>query len=122
MFGNTEWKKGIEERFHLVDQQLADFKKAELELRSQNMRLTQILRNLGRKLVMRLPISIESLDKGLSYDLIYADEIELWREATRGGMVLDIRNSKDFRESSIPDSENLPYDQISLRLETLSRE
>jgi rhodanese-related sulfurtransferase len=97
-------------------------KKGEMELRSQNSRLGLMIKNLAKKLVSRLPISIESLEKGLGYDLIFSAEIDAWKAATSGGTLLDIRPSHDYLKASIPGSFNIPVEQLSMRLDSLPRE
>lgn len=105
-----------------LELQVSELKKAEVELRSQTSRLTQMLKGLGRKFVMRLPVSLESLEKGLTYDLIFPEEIEAWRKASLGGIVLDLRSTNDYVKGAIPESVNIPYDRLAMKLDKLSRD
>lgn len=122
MFGSNRWKRECLQRIQHLEAELADLKKTESEIRSQNHRLLQILRNMGRKLVHRLPLSMESLEKGLGYDLIFGDEIEAWRNAVPKGLLLDLRPYHEYAKGCIPGSYNIPFDQLSTRLESLAKE
>lgn len=105
-----------------LELQVQDLKRNENELKAQNARLTMILKNFARKMVSRLPISMESLEKGLMYDLIFNDEIEAWKQSTRGGIVVDIRSGHEYAKNAIPGTLNIPFDQIHLRIESLSKD
>jgi len=122
MFGIAEFKKQVQQSLRQMELQITELKKSEADIRSQNARLTQVVKNLGRKLVMRLPISVESLEKGLNYDLIFPDEIETWRRAISNSIILDIRPAHEYARGSISGSVNIPLDQISMKLDTIKRE
>lgn len=122
MFASNDWKNQIAKSIQQLELQIQDLKRNEMELKAQNSRLSITLKNFARKMVMRLPISLESLEKGLMYDLIFSDEIEAWKQATRGGLVLDIRVAHEHNKNNIPGSMNIPYDQLSARIETLPRD
>ena len=104
-----------------MEGQIADLKKSEVELRMQNQKLNQIIKNLGRKLIVRLPISLESLEKGLTYDLIFPDEVESWSRVANG-VVVDVRPAHEHARGSIPNSLNIPFDQINLKLNLLTKD
>lgn len=104
-----------------MESQVAEMKKSEVELKSQVGRLTSVLKNLGRKMVMRLPVSLESLEKGLSYDLIFPAEVDAWRKAAHGGLVIDIRPAQEYARGSIPHSINIPLDQLSMKFEEIDK-
>lgn len=103
-----------------LEQEIADLRRADQDLRSQNNRLFLIVKNLGRKLVNRLPISLESLEKGLDYDLIFSEEVDAWRSAISNGMVLDLRSREDFSRGAILGAVNISLDQISEGAQTIS--
>jgi rhodanese-related sulfurtransferase len=122
MFASTDWKNQITKTIQQLELQVQDLKRNESELKSQNARLAMTLKSFARKMVSRMPISIESLEKGLMYDLIFSDEIEAWRQATRDGILLDIRVAHEYAKNSIPGSLNIPFDQINLRIENLAKD
>lgn len=122
MFGNTEWKKEVAAAIKNLELQIADVKKAETEVRAQNAKLQMMLKNLGRKIVMRMPLSLESLEKGLVYDLIFPVEIEAWRKATNQGQIIDIRPAHEFAKGSISGALSIPLDQLSTKLESLEKD
>ncbi|MDB5037728.1 MAG: phage shock protein [Bacteriovoracaceae bacterium] len=122
MFGQGQWKNEIIESVRQLELQVNDLKKNDLELKAQNVRLLQIIKNIGRKLVSRLPISLESLDKGLNYDLIFPEEVETWRVSVEGGVLLDTRASHEFTKASIPGAYNIPFDQLAARSESLLKD
>ena len=101
MFGNSQWKTQVVDQIRQLETHVNELKKADLELRAQNAKLFAMLRNLGRKIVTRLPISLESLEKGLAYDLIFSDEIEAWKTAAGNGIILDIRATHEYLKASI---------------------
>lgn len=105
-----------------LEGQIGDLKKSEMELRSQNQKLNQILKNLGRKLIVRLPISLESLEKSLTYDLIFPDEIESWKRVATNGLVVDVRPAHEYARGAISGSMNIPFDQLVMKLETLTKD
>ncbi len=122
MFASKQWKKRVEEKILQLEAVVQDLKKTEVELKLQNQRLVHIVKNLGRKLVMRFPISVESLEKGLSYDLIFSDEINAWQKVATHGTILDLRSRVEYLKGSVPGARNLPVDELSLRLESLSKD
>ncbi len=122
MFGNAEFKKKVFGAIKQLEGQMQDLRKSEMDLRAQNSKLNQIVKNLGRKLVVRLPISLESLEKGLTYDLIFGDEIEAWKAASRNGVVLDVRPAHEFARGSVIGAINIPLDQLVLRLDSLRKD
>ncbi len=119
---NSAWKEQVLISIKQLELQISDLKKSESELRSQNSRLFQIMKNMGRKLALRLPVSLESLEKGLLYDLIFPDELDVWKKAAPHGAIVDLRSMHDFQKSSIPGSINIPFDQIAHRMDTLSKD
>jgi len=122
MFGLGEFKKQVFASIRQLEQQIADLKRGEQDLRAQNARLGQLLKNLGRKMVFRLPVSVESLEKGLSYDLIFGDEVAGWKKATSQGVILDIRSQMDFAKGALSSAVNLPLDQISSKIEAYPKD
>lgn len=122
MFGSGEFKKKVFGAIKQLEGQIQDLRKSEMDLRAQNAKLNQIVKNLGRKLVVRLPISLESLEKGLVYDLIFGDEIEAWKAASRSGVILDVRPAHEFARGSVAGSVNIPLDQLVLRLDSLRKD
>jgi rhodanese-related sulfurtransferase len=122
MFNSSRYKTEVAERLAQLEIQMSELKKSEMDLRLQTSKLSLIVRNLARKLVSRLPISIESLEKGLHYDLIFCDEIETWRRASQGGVLLDLRPHHEYVKSSLAESLNIPFDQLSGRLESLTKD
>ncbi len=122
MFGNSEWKKRVATSLRELESQIADLKRGEGELRSQNAKLSFMLKNLGRKIVARLPISLESLDKGLVYDLIFAEEIPAWSQATQQGYILDLRPAHETLKLMIPGAVNIPFEQLALRLDSIPKD
>jgi rhodanese-related sulfurtransferase len=65
---------------------------------------------------------MESLEKGLSYDLIFPEEIETWQRSVRDGLLVDVRPSTEFYRGRIPQGYSIPFDQLSTRVESLPRE
>jgi rhodanese-related sulfurtransferase len=122
MFGLGEFKKQVLGSFRQLEQQISDLKRGEQELRSQNARMMQLMKNMGRKIVCRLPISLESLEKGLIYDLIFGDEIEGWKKAAPTGIIVDIRPQIEFSRGAIGSSVNIPLDQISAKIEVYTKD
>jgi rhodanese-related sulfurtransferase len=122
MFGQSKFKQQVTAAIEQLETQMADLKKAEQESRAMNARLTHVVKNLGRKLIMRLPVSLESLEKGLSYDLIFPEEIEAWKKGAPGGVIVDLRNPVDFEKGALPGSMNIPLDQLLNRLSQFSRD
>lgn len=119
---NSAWKEQVLISIKQLELQIADLKKSEADLRFQNNRLFQIMKNMGRKLALRLPVSLESLEKGLTYDLIFPDEIDIWKSASSNSVILDLRTPTDFQNGSIPGAINIPFDQIAQRIDTLSKD
>ncbi len=122
MFGNSEFKKQVLAAIKQLEAQISDLKKSEVELKSQNARLNQLVKNLGRKLAIRLPISLESLDKSLTYDLIFPDEIDAWKKAAPHGLVMDIRPAQEFAKGAVSGAMSLPLDQLAMNLENIPKE
>lgn len=122
MFGLGEFKKQVLSSFRQLEQQIADLKRGEQELKSQNARMMQLMKNLGRKLVFRLPISVESLEKGLSYDLIFGDEIQGWKKTASTGIIVDIRPQLEFSKGALGSAVNMPLDQISAKIEVYTKD
>jgi rhodanese-related sulfurtransferase len=122
MFLNSAWKSEMAARLQELELQISDLKKSDSELKSQNHRLLQMLKNIGRKMVSRLPISIESLEKGLAYDLIFPEEVATWKTSVTGGVVLDLRPAYEYVKGAIPGTYNIPLEQLSSRFETLARD
>ncbi|TVQ78491.1 MAG: rhodanese-like domain-containing protein [Bradymonadales bacterium] len=121
MFGNSQFRQEVLAKFREVEQQIADLQRTQSELKSQNTRLTHQLKTVTRKLVMRLPLSLESLEKALNYDLIFPEELESWKKMTQGGLLVDIRSAEEFSKSSIPDAISMPIDQLGKQVERLSK-
>lgn len=119
---SSAWKEQISLQIKQLELQITDLKKNETEIRSQNQRLFQLLKNVGRKLALRLPVSLESLEKGLLHDLIFPDEVDAWRASTGQGLVIDLRAASEFQKNSVPGSVNIPFDQLISKLEHLARE
>lgn len=119
---NSGWKEQILISIKQLELQITDLKKSESDLRSQNSRLFQMMKNMGRKLALRLPVSLESLEKGLTYDLIFPDELDVWRKAAPQGTIIDLRSAHDFQKAAIPGSVNIPFDQIAQRIDTISKD
>jgi|GEM_PF-772683 len=122
MFGQSNWKNEFSHRLDQLEQLVADLQRSQTELRTQNHRLAQSLKTISKKLVLRLPISLASLDKGLNYDLIFAEEIESWVSMARDGILLDLRPNEDFQKEHIEGSVNIPMDQLAKRIESMSRQ
>lgn len=122
MFATSEWKNQVAKAIQQLESQVQDLKRNEADLKSQNARLSLMLKSFARKMVARMPISVESLEKGLMYDLIFAEELEVWKQASRGGVVLDIRSALDYSKNSIPNSINIPFDQMGLRLDSIPKD
>jgi rhodanese-related sulfurtransferase len=122
MFGGKSWKSQLALHLQEIDQQIANLQRADQELKNQNLRLLEILKNVGRKLVSRLPISLESLEKGLDYDLIFPEEVETWRVSVGSGILLDTRSANDFAKAFIRGAINLPLEQLNARMDSLSKD
>ncbi|MBN8554529.1 MAG: rhodanese-like domain-containing protein [Deltaproteobacteria bacterium] len=122
MFSTSRFKEEVAERLSHLEIQVAEIKKTESELKLQNAKLSLIVRNLARKLVTRLPISLESLEKGLHYDLIFSEEVETWKRATRDGIILDLRPQPEYVKNGISGAMNIPLDQLALRSESLLKD
>lgn len=120
MFRQSNWKQQVSETLQHFEQSISDLKKAEIELRAQNRTLTSTIRNIGKKLVLGLPVSLESLDKGLNYDLIFAEEVDAWKASATGGRVIDLRPKREFLKGYIPEAYNIPQDQLTQVLERLN--
>jgi adenylyltransferase/sulfurtransferase len=121
MFGQSNWKNEISASLQELQNQILDLQKSVQDLKGQNHKLNQQMKSVARKLVLRLPLSLESLEKGLQYDLIFSNEIESWLQIAREGMILDIRSAEEYERAAIPGSVNIPYDQLSKVLDRLSR-
>jgi rhodanese-related sulfurtransferase len=119
MYGQSNWKEEIQSRIDGLEQSLIDMDRTQTELKSQNAKLAANLRTVTKKLIMRLPISIESLEKGLNYDLIFSDEIESWMSVAREGIILDLRPFEEFKKSHLDGAINIPLDQLERQLDKL---
>lgn len=122
MFASNDWKTQVTKSLQHLELQVQDLKRNESELKAQNSRLSMMLKNFARKMVSRFPISLESLEKGLVYDLIFSDELDAWKQASRGGVILDVRAGHEYTKNHISGSLNIPFDQLHLRLESLQRD
>lgn len=121
MFGQSNWKNEISASLQELQNQILDLQKSVQDLKGQNHKLNQQMKSVARKLVLRLPLSLESLEKGLQYDLIFSNEIESWLQIAREGMILDIRSAEEYERAAIPGSVNIPYDQLPKVLDRLNR-
>lgn len=121
MFSQSNWKNEVVQKIDQLEAEIGELQKSQKDLRSQNLRLTQSLRTVTRKLVMRLPLSLESLDKGLRYDLIFPEEIEAWLELTKTGVLIDLRSHEDFEAFKIPQAINIPADNLSQSLDKIHK-
>lgn len=122
MFGQSNWKHEVLHQLSNFEQEIAELKKGQMELKSQNQRMMRTLKTVAKKIVLRLPLSLESLEKGLGYDLIFAEELESWRSIANSGIVLDLRAAVDFTQGSIPGSANIPFEQLEARADSISRD
>lgn len=120
MFGQSNWKSDVELKFDQIEQKLALLQRDQAELKTQNQRLSNTLKTVTRKMILRYPVSLESLEKSLSYDLIFPEEVETWKKSTRTGVVLDIRPLADFNQGHLPDSLNIPFEQLASTADKLS--
>jgi len=120
MFGRgNRWQEECLQHLRQLESQVQELKTEAKELRISHQRLSSQLKILGKKVAMRLPISMESLDKGLPYDLIFSDEVDVWKKATREGVVLDLRQAGD----KLPfEAHRIPLEQLSQKLNELSKE
>ncbi|PIR22284.1 MAG: hypothetical protein COV44_08700 [Deltaproteobacteria bacterium CG11_big_fil_rev_8_21_14_0_20_45_16] len=121
MFGQSNWKTDVTQRMDQMEQQILDLQRALADSKAQTMRLSQMFKNVSKKILLRLPVSIESLEKHLIYDLIFAEEIETWLQMAREGAILDLRSSDEFSKSHIPGAFNLPLEQLTNRLDKIAR-
>ncbi len=122
MFGSRKWQLEMQAKLETMEQELAQLRRSDLELRTNLQRVQQMLRNTASKLVNRLPLSIESLEKNLDYDLIFWDEIQAWRKSVSGGLLLDLRAKPDYAKGSILGAYNLPFEQLTQRYESIPRD
>ena len=118
---SSGWKEQVLDNIRDLENQVGEIRKTDNELKAQVARLQSQLRNLGKKLALRMPVSIESLEKGLPYDLLFADEIDLWLQASKG-LIIDLRSALDFQSGTIPGAINYSFDSLAQKAETLSRE
>jgi rhodanese-related sulfurtransferase len=121
MFGNSRFQQDVVQKINELEQQIADLQKHQTELKTSNSKLSAQLKTITRKLVMRLPLSLESLEKSLNYDLIFPEEVEAWLKMTKGGVIIDIRSADDFSKNSVPDSLSIPVDQLGKRVEKFTK-
>lgn len=121
MFGQSNWKNEIQANIQELQNQVMDLQKSILDTKSQNVKLQNHLRSVARKLVLRLPLSLESLEKGLQYDLIFSNELESWIQMARDGLILDVRSADEYERAAIPGATNLPFDQLNKVIERLNR-
>ncbi len=122
MFGQSNWKNELTTTVQELQNQILDLQKAVGDVKAQNQKLNSQLKAVARKLVLRLPLSMESLDKGLPYDLIFSNELESWLQLARDGMILDIRSADEYEKMSVPGAVNIPYDQLSKVVDRLNRQ
>lgn len=120
MFGQSNFKLEVSRKISELTARIEDLERSEAELKSQHKRLQDLFTTTTKKLVMRLPISIESLEKSLSYDLIFAEELESWMSIAQDGALIDLRPADEFRKAHIPQSINIPMDQLASKAEELS--
>ncbi len=118
---SSGWKEQIVDSLRDLENQIGEIRKNEGDLKGQIARLQLQMRNLGKKLALRMPVSIESLEKGLPYDLLFSDEIDLWLQASKG-LIIDLRSALDFQMGTIPGALNYSYDALPQKVESLSRE
>jgi len=121
MFGNSQFRQDVIQQFREMEQQIGDLQRAQADLKAQNSKLLSQLKTVTRKLVMRLPLSLESLEKGLNYDLIFPEEVESWQQITKGGLVMDIRSQDDFVREALPEAISIPVDQLGSKAEKISK-
>jgi rhodanese-related sulfurtransferase len=121
MFGNSYWKREVSHALQELNQKLSEVEKQQADLKSQNLKLNLQLKNVARKLALKLPMSLESLDKGLMYDLIFSDEIEAWLGMAQDGIILDLRPAEDFRRDAIPEAVQVSVEKLSQKMESLSK-
>ena len=121
MFGQSNWKSEFTQRMDQMEQQILDLQRALADSKAQTARLSQMFKNVSKKILLRFPVSIESLEKHLIYDLIFAEEIDTWLQMAREGAILDLRSADEFNKSHIPGAINLPLEQIAHRLDKIDR-
>lgn len=121
MFGQSQWKREVTQSINELRQKVSELERSNSELRALNQRLNQSLKNVARKIVMRLPMSMESLEKGLMYDLIFPEELESWVKMTQNGLIVDLRSAEDFQKESIPGAVNVPFEMLSQKIDRFSK-
>lgn len=121
MFGQSNWKEEFAHKIDQLELKLEDLEKQQAELRGQNSRLNHSLKSVTRKLVMRLPLSLESLEKGLRYDLIFPEEMEAWRSMAQDGVVLDLRPADEFAASCIPGAISVPLERLEAVMQDIPK-
>lgn len=113
MFGQSNWKKEVESSIRELREELADVKRQNNDLRASCSKLSRSFKTVTRKLVLRLPLSLESLQKDLNYDLIFPEELEAWLQMAKEGVMIDLRSQSDFENGSLPGAVNIPHDQLA---------
>lgn len=121
MFGNSRFQQDVVQKINELEQQISDLQRQQTDLKATNSKLLAQLKTVTRKLVMRLPLSLESLEKSLNYDLIFPEEIDAWLKMTKTGILVDIRSADDFSRSSVPGSISIPVDQLGKRVERFTK-
>lgn len=102
-------------------QKISDLERSQAEIKMQNQKLSQTLKNVSRKLILRLPISMESLEKGLMYDLIFPQELESWAAMASEGIIVDLRSMEDFQRDAIPGAINIGYESLAQKLDRFQK-
>lgn len=121
MFGNSHWKQEVSHALQELNQKVSELEKQQADLKSQNQRLNMLLKNVARKLALKLPMSLESLDKGLMYDLIFSEELEAWLGMAQDGIIIDLRPAEDFNRDAIPEAVQVSVEKLPQKMEGLSK-
>lgn len=122
MFGQSNWKHEVLHQLSNFEQEISELKKGQMELKSQNQRMLRTLKTVAKKVVLRLPLSLESLDKGLGYDLIFSEELESWRSVASSGVIVDLRAAVDCAQGCITGSVNIPFESLESRVDGIARD
>jgi len=121
MFGQSNWKQETHLKIDQLEQQVADLQRSLLEVRAQYTKLAQNHKTVTKKLVWRLPLSVESLEKNLHYDLIFSEELEGWQRMANEGLIIDLRSPEEFQKAHIEGAVNLPAEFMGSKIDKLSR-